>query len=146
MTIEATSASRALMGSRPLAESLFRAAERMEHAVALAASDRDWFREAHAVIRAATLAVEQRLDDFAGPEGYAEDIATEEPRLLPELERLEAELATLLVEAWSARPAAMTPSPALVRCLSNLAADMRRVASDEFALVHESLNPPGSLD
>src|SRR3990172_4881253 len=132
MSIEARGASKALIGSRPLAESLFRAAERLEHAVALAASDGEWFREAHAAIRAATLAVEQRLDDFAGPEGFAGDIASEEPRLLPNLERLEVELARLLVEAWSARPADMAPTPALARRLSDLAADMRRVASEGF--------------
>lgn len=147
MSIEATRAtSQALMGARPLAESLFRAAERLEHAVALARTGGAWFREAHAAIRAATLAVEKRLDDFGGPEGYAGDIVSEEPRLLPDLERLEAELARLLLEAWSARPAGMKPTRDLVKRLASLAAEMRRVASVEFALVHEAMNPPGGVD
>jgi hypothetical protein len=125
---------------------LFRAAEQIEHAVAGARPDATWARQARAAIRAGTLAVERRLNDLVGPEGYGEDIALEEPRLLPELEHLEESLARLLVESWSAKPAGSELTPELLRRLAELAAEMRRVASAEFALVHESLIKPTGLD
>jgi hypothetical protein len=102
--------------------------------------------KARAAIRAATLAVEHRLDDFSGPEGYAEDIAADEPRLLPELEKLEETIARLLVESWSVKPAEAQPTPDFLSRLLRLATHMRHVASLEFDLVHEAMNKPGGVD
>jgi hypothetical protein len=141
-----TDTNRSLLQRPPAAESLFKAAELVDTAVATARADAAWAKQARAAIRAATLAVEHRLDDFSGPEGYAEDIAAEEPRLLPELERLEETIARLLVESWSVKPDEAQPTPDFLSRLLRLATEMRRVASLEFDLVHEAMNKPGGVD
>ncbi len=137
---------RSLLQRPPAAESLYKAAELVDHAVTTARPDSTWGTQARAAIRAATLAVEHRLNDFAGPEGYAGDIAAEEPRLLPELELLEETIAHLLVESWSVKPAEAQPTPDFLSRLRRLAAEMRRVASLEFDVVHHAMNKPGGID
>ncbi len=101
--------------------------------------------EARAAVRAATLAVEHRLDLLSGPHGLGAEVAETEPRLLHALDKLEADLAALLVEFWRERD---TPGagPALKGRLHQLAGAVRHVASAEYDIVYETLNAPGVGD
>lgn len=98
-----------------------------------------------AALRDAIIAVESRIQGIAASDGIAEGIVRDEPRLLPALERIEADLARLLLDSWEAT--ALSPSAALFRShLQTLAAEMRRVADSEYAILAEAENSPSGLD
>ena len=96
--------------------------------------------EARAAVRAATLAVEHRLDLLSGPHGLGAEVAETEPRLLHALGTLEADLASLLVEFWRERDKPGAGGGAAVTGrLRGLARSVRNVASAEYDIVYEAL-------
>lgn len=128
-------------GERMRQESMFAAARLLEEAVAVPRGEASWYGGVRAALRACTVAVEARLDNVTGAGGQA--LRTQEPRLLPALERLEAALAQLLVEFWAAKGDVHELAYDHDARLSQLVEAMRAVAGDEFALVHEVFNEPG---
>lgn len=127
-------------------ESLFRASGELERVLESAAPTEAWFAAAHAAVRAGVVAVEARLHAVMGANGLGGEIATREPRLLPALGKLEADLARLLIDFWEASAMPAERRPALAPHLVTLAAEMRAVAGEEFDLVVETANPPGGQD
>lgn len=100
---------------------------------------------ARAALRDAIIAVESRIQSIAAADGIADSIGRDEPRLLPALEHIEADLARLLLDSWEAT--AVSPAADLfgVR-LQTLAAEMRRVADSEYAILAEAENSPTGID
>jgi len=105
-----------------------------------------WYGEVRDALRTSTVAVEARLQSLAGPQGMELDITREHPRLIPDLERLEASLARLLIDFWEAKGEAAAKGPGFAPRVEALLRDMRTVAADEFALVHETFNEPGGQE
>ena len=126
-------------GRPAIQESLLVVARQLEEASAGEAA------AARAAVRAATLAVEHRLDLLSGPHGLGAEVAETEPRLLHALDKLEADLATLLVEFWRERdkPGA---GPAVKARLHQLAEVVRHVASAEYDIVYEALISTSAAD
>lgn len=133
-------------GSRLTECSLLAATQRLEHALEAAPVADPWYSEVHAAIQACTLAVEHHLDALDAADGMKHSIGSEEPRLIPRLERLDADLNRLLLEFWGAKEAAVHPRVALAGPLGQLARELRTVADGEIDLIHESLVPIGAED
>jgi hypothetical protein len=104
----------------------------------------DWLDQARAAVRTAIVAVEQELGEVAGADGFGEQITAEAPRLLPQIERLEAGLADALVALWHAKQTVEegAGSDALVA----LSRRLESLAEEGFGLAYESLTPPGGED
>lgn len=133
-----------LGGRLPSQESLFRAAAQLEAAIQHPAATPAWYQDVHAAIRSCVLAIEYHLDSLFGPQGVGHEVREREPRLLPDLERLEAQLARALLDAWEAKALAPAVDPEFLGRLKELILDVRAVASHEFNLVHETFRPtPG---
>jgi hypothetical protein len=124
--------------------SLFRAVQQLETVLAARRDDDRWYASARAALRGCTLAVEHALDSLTGPDGLALSVVEDEPRLIPELERLEASLAKLLVELWETK--GHPQADGFAARLDDLARGMRHAASETFELVYEALNSPGQQD
>ncbi len=127
-------------GRPAIQESLLAVARQLDEA-----SDAGHAADARAAVRAATLAVEHRLDLLSGPHGLGAEVAETEPRLLHALDKLEADLAALLVQFWRERdkPGA---GPALKGRLHQLAEAVRHVASAEYDIVYEALISTSAAD
>ncbi len=126
--------------------SLFRAADALASAIDAPPDAPAWDAGIRAALRRATLAVEARLDSLLAADGTATEIALNEPRLLPALDRLEGALAGLLVDVWEARGQPSALGPGFIARLARLVDEMRHIAGSEYALVLESLNATGPLD
>ena len=139
-----TTANSSLGGRLPSQESLFRAAAQLEAAIQEPAATLDWYHDVHAAIRSCVLAIEYHLDSLFGTDGIGHEVREREPRLLPDLERLEAQLARALLEAWEAKATAPAVDPHFIDRCKALVIDVRAAASHEFDLVHETFRPtPG---
>lgn len=139
-----TRADRSLEGPLPSQESLFRAAAQLEDTIQHAQPTPAWYHDVHAAIRGCVLAIEFHLDSLFGPEGIGHEVREREPRLLPELERLEAQLARALLDAWEAKASTPALEPAFLDALKALVLELRAAASHEFDIVHETFRPtPG---
>ena len=130
--------------TEPLARpSLLEAAEALR--AAAAASDRgDPASDVvQAALRNAVLVVEHELGSpRGGGKGSLESVAALEPRLIPAMERIEAELAELLVLLWQSRRGEGAPKPELKLVSQRLA----RLADRIQAVLHESTRAVGSGD
>ncbi|MBI5949253.1 MAG: hypothetical protein HY875_14040 [Chloroflexi bacterium] len=122
----------ALTGRPAIQESLLAVARQLDEASSGDAA------AARAAVRAATLAVEHRLDLLSGPHGLGAEVAETEPRLLHALDKLEADLAALLVGFWRERDKPGAGSTVKAR-LHHLAEAVRHVASAEYDIVYEAL-------
>ncbi|GAB4323305.1 MAG: hypothetical protein Kow0010_04620 [Dehalococcoidia bacterium] len=139
-----TSVDSPLGGRLPSQESLFRAAAQLEEAIEEPSATPAWYQTVHAAIRSCVLAIEYHLDSLLGPEGIGHEVREREPRLLPDLERLEAQLARALIDAWEAKATAPAVAPAFIDRLRALIVEVRAAAGHEFDLVHETFRPtPG---
>lgn len=126
-------------------ESLFRAAQSLEEATGRPKDSTKFVQVIHQALRGCVLAVEFHLDTVSGKQG-AGAVRSETPRLIPELERLEASLARCLVQVWEAKSASMRPSEERIAGMRQLAERVRAVASIEHELVHEAARPLGDVD
>jgi hypothetical protein len=97
-------------------------------------------------VRASIVAVERHLDTTHGEAGLEGDIVREEPRLIPAIERLQTDLARLLVELWEADRLTPADTPRFVTRLGKLAELVRAVGNQEFSLLHEFFNEPAAMD
>ena len=154
---DSAGATRAAGGSEPrpaepaapsvtVRESLFRAAKQLDDAAEAYRPDHEWQLQARRAVRASIVAVERHLDTTFGSDGLADEVIHEEPRLLPAIERLEADLARVLIQLWEADYAASTERPAFVQKLRGLAGAVRAAGAEEFTLLHEFFNEPGAVD
>ncbi|MCC6382291.1 MAG: hypothetical protein IT304_07265 [Dehalococcoidia bacterium] len=126
----------------PAQTSLLRASDQLGAALARAG---DSPVAARAALRDAIIAVESRIQSIAAADGIADSVGRDEPRLLPALEHIEADLARLLLDSWEAT--AVSPAAELFTArLETLADEMRRVADSEFAILAEAENSPAGLD
>jgi hypothetical protein len=132
----------------PIRDPLFQAAEMLESVAANPSPDQQWHAEVRRAIRAGAVAIERHMDLLLSADGMAEEIASEQPRLIHALGELEASHARLLVELWETRQAepGLAPNGAVVGRLRRLARQMRHVAAQEIDLFYESLNEPAGLD
>ena len=120
--------------------SLFEAAQRLREAASLPSTSENWLAEAQAAVRHCTFAVEAALDNLTATDGLRGEVQFREPRLIPALERLEAAMATMLLEFWQAKTRRATPE--FVQRLGLLAVALRAAATDAFELAHEALISP----
>lgn len=133
-----------LGGRLPSQASLYRAAAQLEQTIRAPNASPDWYHDLHAAIRGCVLAIEFHLDSLFGPEGIGHEVRDREPRLLPELERLEARLARALLDAWEAKASIPDVDPEFIDRLKALVVEVRDAANHEFDLVHETFRPtPG---
>lgn len=116
--------------------SLFDAAQRLKEAASLPTTSDRWLGDAQAAVRNCTFAVEAALDNLTAPDGLRGEVHFREPRLIPALERLEAAMATMLLEFWQAKTRRATPD--YVQRLGLLAIALRAAATDAFELAHEA--------
>lgn len=134
------------LGRRPDIEpSLFHAADLLDAALAVDRTDPGWYAAVRAALRKCTIAVEYQLDNLASRDGLG-SFASEEPRLGIALERLEGELAELLLAFWTASSPAGAPGPAFLPRVRKMSSMLRQAAGHEFDFVHEAFNPTGALD
>ncbi len=133
-------------GTRPAEASLLAATARLEEVIAAAPATDPWYAELHSALQACTLAVEHHLDTLDANHGLRENLGRQEPRLLPQLERLDRELNHLLVGFWEAKEPSAPSRKALVEPFAKLAMELRRAADGEMAILHESLIPIGAGD
>ncbi len=124
--------------------SLFQAAQALEQATNKSIASADFLHEVHEALRGCVLAVEYHLDTVSGKTG-AGAVRIDVPRLLPELERLEADLALCLVAVWTAKSEEAQPTERLRAAITGLVRTVREAASDEFDLVHEVGRPIGDV-
>jgi len=100
---------------------------------------RDTFRDA-------VVALEFHIDSLRAHGGLADRIATSEPRLLNDVQRLDASLSDLLTGFWEAQKE-LGPVQAESRArLTDLAAELDLVAERETALLYEAEVHLGGLD
>lgn len=102
-----------------------------------------WLDDTRQAVREAVTAVEAEIDAVTGADGFGQQIASEEPRLIHAIEDLEVRLAAALVELWrlkDADPEATKPRAAL------LARDLEDIAARGFAIAYESLVRPAAAD
>ncbi len=134
------------LGRRPDIEpSLFHAADLLDDALAADPADPEWYTAIRAALRKCTLSVEYQLDNLASGDGLG-SLASEEPRLGPALERLERELAELLLAFWSCASPGGLPAPGFADRVRRTSSMLRHAAAREFDFVHEALNPTGAQD
>ncbi|HEY4668324.1 MAG TPA: hypothetical protein VIH05_00965 [Tepidiformaceae bacterium] len=134
------------LGRRPDIEpSLFHAADLLDDALAADSADPAWYTAVRAALRKCTLAVEYQLDNLASGDGLG-SLASEEPRLGPALERLERELAELLLAFWRCASPGGLPAPGFAQRARKMSSMLRQAAAREFDFVHEAFNPTGALD
>lgn len=134
------------LGSRLAQDSLFQATMQLEKVIASAPAIDPWIAEVHAAIQTCTLALEHHFLSVGAAGGMRDQIARAEPRLLRQIDRLDAELSSLLVEFWKAKGSVMQPQTALAKPLEALAAELRRLAGSEFDLERESNVATGGED
>lgn len=134
-----------MTGARPHEDSLFRAAQELEEAIN-APGGGAWHVNVRDALRKCILAVETRLDYLLGPKGMEAEIARDEPRLIPALDRLEAALAGLLVDFWETKGQQTSRAEEETLRLQELLRHLREVAGNEFMLVHEAFNTTGGED
>ncbi len=127
-------------GRRKERVSLFEAAQRLREAASLPTTSENWLAEAQGAVRSCTIAVEAALDNLMAADGFGADVQFREPRLIPALERLEAAMATMLLEFWQAKTRRTTTE--FVQRLSLLAVALRAAATDAFELAHEAMISP----
>lgn len=132
-----------ISGARPREESLFRAVQELEQAIAAPNGGEEWYAHVRAALRRCILAVETRLDSLIGPGGMEAQITRNEPRLIPALDKLEAALASLLVEFWETKGQPSSIATAGIGRLEDLLRQVREIAGNEYMLVHEAFNAPG---
>lgn len=120
--------------------SLFEAAQRLKEAASLPTTSDRWLAEAQAAVRNCTFAVEAALDNLTSADGLRGEVQFREPRLIPALERLEAAMATMLLEFWQAKT--RRPTPDFGQRLGLLAVALRAAATDAFELAHQALISP----
>jgi hypothetical protein len=126
-------------------DSLFHAAEALEKATGRPMHSQDFVLEVHQALRECVLAVEYHLDTVTGKQG-AGAVRGDAPWLIPELEKLEADLARCLVAVWEAKSTSAQPTEDQITAMSELAGHVRNVASMEYELVHEAIRPLGDVD
>lgn len=124
--------------------SLFEAAQRLQEAASLPTTSDRWLAQAQSAVRHCTFAIEAALDNLSAPDGLGGEVQFREPRLIPSLERLEAAMATMLLEFWQAKARRATPD--FVQRLSLLAVALRAAATDAFELAHEAQISPAGED
>ncbi len=127
-------------GRRKERVSLFDAAQRLREAASLPTTSENWLADAQAAVRSCTIAVEAALDNLVAADGFGVEVQFREPRLIPALERLEAAMATMLLEFWQAKTRRTTPE--FVQRLSLLSIALRAAATDAFELAHEAMISP----
>ena len=130
----------------PRGASLLHATEELDRAIARPSSTDRWHDEVHQALRSCVLALEARLDDMSGRGGMEDQVGRDAPQLLPALERLEADLARALIEAWEAKATRPEPTEAFLGQLRALRKDLQHVEAEEFDLVGEMIRPTGALD
>jgi len=81
---------RALLGGRPAEESLMRATAQLERVIAEAPCMEPWLAEVRSAIQACALAVEYHFVGLGVRGGTREQIERHEPRLIAQLECLDA--------------------------------------------------------
>lgn len=134
------------LGRRPDIEpSLFHAADVLDAALAEDPAAPGWYAAVRSALRKCTLAVEYQLDNLVSQDGLGA-FASEEPRLGPALDRLERELAALLLLVWTSAPSEGGPTPQFAQRLRKMSSMLRQAAAHEFDFVHEAFNPTGALD
>jgi hypothetical protein len=129
---------RALFGGRPAEESLVHATARLERVITSIPHIEPWLADVRTAIQACALAVEYHMVGLGSHGGTRDQIQRNEPRLLDQLERLDAELSRVLIDSWKAKEAVLRPHTQLVRPLEELAASLRSLTEREFNLEHES--------
>src|SRR5438045_1512908 len=119
------------------------AAARLKTVSALPIGPR-WLEDARDAVRTAIVAVEEELGAVSGAGGFGEQVVDEAPRLVPQIERLEAGLAEVLVGLWQAKQTVDDGS--VGDSLTTLSRRVQTLAEDGFALAYESLTTTGGED
>jgi len=127
----------------PSRTSLLEAASRLRQASANRTSP-DWLRDTRGAVRTAMIAVEETLNALLGANSLGNEIVADEPRLLPAIEKLEADLASMLVALW--RMPATAAGAGDGATLARLAGQLQTVGDELFNLVHEWATSPEALD
>lgn len=136
----------ALLGTRPSEESLMRATTKLEQVLDAAPCMEPWIADLRDAIQACALAVEYHFVGLGAHGGPKEQIEHDHPRLLGQLETLDAELSRVLIDAWKAKDAVVGCHRDLFRPIEDLAASLRALTEREFALQHEAQVATGGED
>lgn len=136
----------ALLGSRPSEESLMRATARLDAVLCTARSMEPWLGDLRDAVQACTLAVEYHFFGLGVRGGTRDQIERDEPRLIAQLESLDAELSRVLVDAWKAKDAVLGCHRHIFRPIEELAASLRSLTEREFDLQREVQVSTGGED
>lgn len=134
------------LGGRPAVPSLFEATSYLEQVVAAVPSFQPWYAELRHAIQTCALAVESELDSLSGSDGRWGEVTRDQPRLIPQIERLKTTLNGLLVDLWEAKGDAVPPDTDLIRAMRRLSSAMHHAASKDIDIFYEWLVPIGGED
>ena len=126
--------------------SLLRAAERLNLVVGAAPVLDPWYDELRDAIRHCLACVAHEIDVVEGPDGMHEAIASDEPRMIPYLQRLEASLHGLLGKLSEAESCGPRWHNDTVDSLSRVAAALHMAVCNENEIVHEAYVVVGTGD
>lgn len=136
----------AALGDRPTPPSLFEATTYLEQVIASAPSFQPWYAELRHAIQSCAFAVEHELDGLTGSNNRWDEVARDQPRLIPQIERLKTMLNGLLVDLWEAKGDAIPPDTELIRAMRRLSGAMHHAASKDVDIFYEWLVPIGGED
>lgn len=126
--------------------SLFRAAQQLRLVLGAAPELDAWYDELRETIRHCLACVAHEIDVLEGPDGIHEAIASDEPRMIPYLQRLERSLHDLLGKLSEAESCGPRWHNDTVESLGRVASALHLAVSSENEIVHETYIVVGTGD